>query len=1044
VVHVISLLEEELPKYINDVKSKHSENAKAFAFSSFIQKIFDIKTEDLDLEVPVKTAVMQLRGRIDAVFGSLIIEFKKDIRKSLEEAEEELVKYFQAYREKFHDTNYLGIVNDGIRFRVYHPLYENDIVRRVETIDKIDLELSSAEEVFLWFDAYLFTSEKIIPTSKDLKKRFGLESPTFATISRHLEDLFRKVSDYKPVNIKYEGWARYLEIVYGDKPNELKLFFKHTYLSTLVKLLLHLKLSSNSVTKIDEIVSILYGNTFSQRGILNFIEEDFFTWTMFIAIRKQSSKIFHSLLRQLDVYDLEKIDEDVLKELYQELVDPETRKQLGEFYTPDWLAEEIVQEILKNNPSQSVMDPSCGSGTFLFKTIRYKIDALLKNGIEKWNILQHILENVIGFDVHPLAALIAKTNYLLALKDLLNSRKGSISIPVFLSDSLKIPTKTIDVSTTITLFEFEALDTKFIFPASIASDFSKMDDVVEKMKIHGLDFESKVADATKFKDPGVVDQAYNNLISSFERSISNIRNEEERKIIVQNTKTLFDLIKKDSNSIWAYVIRNMYKPISISHKKVDVIIGNPPWLGLNNMKNDEYQDYLKSRSKNYLLVDIKKTQNISNLNLAPLFFCQCADQYLSNHGKIAFVMPQSVLVASQHVNFLNFEKPQVKLNMVYDLENVSPLFRIPSCVLFATKGMPTKYPVDSYIISGKLDSSNAQLVEAKPLLDFKKSKYSPAKRTNEHAYYYDKFSQGAQIIPRSFWFIDIQSDGFLGFNPQNPLVKSSENKDAKPPWDKTRVQGNVERQFVFTSILSKDVVPFGYLRRRLVVLPVLVKGGNIVLIADSKQNEISGLSFSKYLSEAEELWSKYAPAKSKKNMTIYDRVDYQKDLSEQNPNKGFKVLYVKSATYMTSCVVDQEEKYVVPVGNNNFEVHGFFAEGTTYFYNTESKDEAYYLSAILNSKILDKKIKPLQSRGSFGERDIHKLPLSFNIPKYNADLKLHKELAELGFICHQKVKKIIPSLSLKSTGMIRSSIRESLESEFVQIDKNTDKILNVK
>lgn len=70
---VLELLEDELPKYIHEVKSKHQENAKAVAFSSFIQKVFQVESKDLDFEVPVKTEVLELRGRIDAVFGNLII-----------------------------------------------------------------------------------------------------------------------------------------------------------------------------------------------------------------------------------------------------------------------------------------------------------------------------------------------------------------------------------------------------------------------------------------------------------------------------------------------------------------------------------------------------------------------------------------------------------------------------------------------------------------------------------------------------------------------------------------------------------------------------------------------------------------------------------------------------------------------------------------------------------------------------------------------------------------------------------------------------------
>lgn len=1032
----LTVLKKELPFYINDVKNKHSENSKSMAFSSFIQKVFGIQPSELDFEVSVDSKIMQLKGRIDAVFGNMLIEFKRDLSKGLDDAKEELKKYFQAYHEKFPGSKYIGIANDGILFKVYQPIKHNDVVTELEEIGSINLETSTPEDVFNWFDGYFFTSSKIIPTSEHLKQSFGINSPTYAVIRQELLELFDKVKDDRHIKIKYDNWSRYLEIVYGDAPNEINLFIAHTYVSTFAKLLVYLKLSGQSRFSSPSIPPILYGTVFSQYGIQNFVEEDFFTWIMYITIRQQASKIFEKLLRDMEVYDLDQINEDILKELYQDMVHPIVRKQLGEFYTPDWLADTMIEDVLHAEPTYSVLDPSCGSGTFLFKTILYKIKKLKEKKLKDEQILSHMLENVIGFDIHPLAALISKTNYLLALKDLLHSRKSSITIPVYLSDSLKLPTKKIEISDPITTFEFETQieEKNFLFPMKIIDDMTKMDDIIEKMKEYGHQLEDKIEKIRESSYKIDINEVSTNLENNFQKAISNIKNENERNILMKNIKTLFDLIKNNADSIWTYVLRNMYKPVALSHRKVDLIIGNPPWLGLNNMKNEKYQDYVKERSKYYHLVDMKKTQNISNLNLASLFFCQCIDQYLKDGGKIAFVMPQSVLVSSQHENFLKFEYPEVELQMLYDLEGVSPLFRIPSCVIFARKGSKTKYPIDLHHVSGKLKGNNMQLTEAISLLDFKPLKFTPQKRSNVHSYYYDKFSQGAQIIPRSFWFVDIESSSFLGFNPTCPFVKSSENKDAKAPWNNVKIDGNVEKQFIFTTILSKDVIPFGYLKRRLVVLPVLIHDNKTKLITDSKQSEISQLSFSKYLEKAEKLWDENAPIKSKKNMSIYDRVDYQKDLTSQISVGGYKILYVKSATYMTSCVIDQNEDYNLAVDNNDFMVSGFFAEGTTYFYHTNSKEEAYYLLAILNSKTLDDLIKPLQSRGSFGERDIHKLPLSFQIPKYDSSNSSHKKLVSLGMECSEKIPKIVPNLNVKSVGSMRSMIRKILEDELAEID----------
>jgi len=768
---IVAVLEEELPKYIHEVKSKPQENAKAFAFSSFIQRCFGIESQELDFEKSIKTEAMQMRGRIDAVFENIIIEFKKDLSSGLDVAKEELHKYFQSYLERS-ETNFLGIANDGIHFKVFYPIIEENKVVGVEEKDSINLEKSSAQQVFQWFDSYLFSTEKITPTSADIKRRFGLASPTFTSMQKKLEILFQKIESFKPAILKYQSWNKYLEVVYGDKLNEKALFFKHTYLSTLVKLIVHARISGGKPNNFDEIVPILFGNTFSQAGIRNFIEEDFFSWVLSLPIRKEASKLFSSLLNEVYVYDLEKIDEDVLKELYQELVDPDVRKLLGEFYTPDWLAESMIIEVFEKDPTKSVMDPSCGSGTFLFKIIQYKIKKLSEKGWSNQKILEHIVNNVIGFDVHPLAATIAKTNYLLALKDIINSRKGPISIPVYLSDSLKIPIKKMDLVTTTHTFEFDALNKKFEFPISVAGEIGKMDEVIEMLREYGQGLELKIEKSEEEKYDFDADAYIKNIGISFEKFLSAKNyDENEKSVLLRAYGTLSDLIKNHSDAIWPYVLRNMYKPVSVSIKKVDVVIGNPPWLGLNNMKNEEYQNYIIERSKHYLLVDKKKSQNVTALNLGTLFFCQCADQYLKDGGEIAFVMPQGVLFASQHENFLKFEKNPIEITQIYDLEKVTPLFRILSCVIFGKKGSNTKYPVLRYDVHGKLPTSNSNLTNAKSFLKFSKSEYAPAKRETSKSFYYEKFSQGATIFPRCFWFVDIIVDNFLGFNPENPHVE---------------------------------------------------------------------------------------------------------------------------------------------------------------------------------------------------------------------------------------------------------------------------------
>jgi type I restriction-modification system DNA methylase subunit len=111
---------------------------------------------------------------------------------------------------------------------------------------------------------------------------------------------------------------------------------------------------------------------------------------------------------------------DLLKKLYQLLFPKTVRHDLGEYYTPDWLADLVINEVgYDGNPDIRVLDPACGSGTFLVMAINRVREYAEKHMIPKHELLPKILNNIVGFDLNPLAVMAARTNYLLALRELL-------------------------------------------------------------------------------------------------------------------------------------------------------------------------------------------------------------------------------------------------------------------------------------------------------------------------------------------------------------------------------------------------------------------------------------------------------------------------------------------------------------------------------------------------------------------------------------------------------------------------------------------------
>ena len=68
------------------------------------------------------------------------------------------------------------------------------------------------------------------------------------------------------------------------------------------------------------------------------------------------AELLQGLERFLSVYDMTKINQDLLKELYENLIDDETKHDLGEVYTPDWLVELTLREELEKIPSNILKD----------------------------------------------------------------------------------------------------------------------------------------------------------------------------------------------------------------------------------------------------------------------------------------------------------------------------------------------------------------------------------------------------------------------------------------------------------------------------------------------------------------------------------------------------------------------------------------------------------------------------------------------------------------------------------------------------------------
>jgi len=1047
--------------YVEEVSRLGSESAKTQRFLILLKDIFgDVNTrfvEDylrgVEKYVKSKGKDIVLKGKVDNLYGNLVIEFERDLNKTLPEAKEQLQRYIACLwsEEAERKINYLCLAADGINFQVFSPRTEKPLTEPLlpkdillEKIDELKLPTPEPYQAYFWLDRYLFRERILSPRTEEFERDFGMRSPAFLFSFRLLKEALKQVENRSDFQVIYENWERYLRVTYGSVIGSKDLFVRHTYLATLAKLIAWARLTEKSlIPSSEEISRILNGEFFRGQRIANFLEEDFFSWVTREGAEAIGLDISKKLLSLLLRYNLKELSEDVLKALYQELVYPEARHDLGEYYTPDWLAHRMVEKMLAENPRYSVLDPACGSGTFLYLTIKHKRD-ILGNSKET---LEHILKNVVGIDIHPLAVIISKTNYLLALGDLFKKRRKSISLPLYLADSIKLPQMQgqMEMGALLPGFKLEIDGKRIIIPEVLIHDPQLYDEAIEVSKEFARDFAGRKGE-DKITFLNFLGKASPKIASDKALSLA----------LYSLAVAMKELIEERRDTIWAFILKNLYKPLFLKGN-FDVVLGNPPWLSYRYVEKGEYQKFLKRQIVEEYTLLSGKAELITHMELATLFFLRAADLYLKEEGTIGFILPRSVFSSDQHYNF---RRSYFSLNLgfdeVWDLEEVEPLFNVPACVFFGKRGIKTRSPLKCQRFSGKMERKNSSLEEAEQALTVtpeelfvtqvgKRSFFTTSKRKptiSVRSFYQPYFKQGATIVPRSLWFVDVKSHPVFGFDPSLPYVSTTERaqKEAKPAYKGLRLEGNIERDFLYATLLSTDIVPFGRLDFRLVVLPLLLSGKHFkVLSADEARNQ-GFLNLAGWLEKAQSEWEERRGGKAEK-MDIYQRLDRYKGITWQNRLAKYKVLYPASATYLCACVVENKP-VSFEVEGQSMETQGFVVESKAYYYDTDEEEEAHYLAGVLNSPIIDKRIKDMQSRGLWGPRDIHKKVLEIPIPQYDPSHENHRSLSQLGERCTQKVEQLLPRLTeSRSIGHTRRLIRAELKEQLEQIDKITKEIL---
>jgi hypothetical protein len=186
-------------------------------------------------------------------------------------------------------------------------------------------------------------------------------------------------------------------------------------------------------------------DSFARFGISNYASSALF-WPALDALSSSDVEIIRQEIISIveiqpDVSEVRA--KDIFRAIYHDLVPKQARHSLGSYYTPSWLSEYVLEHLWKqvgHRPIETLrlLDPACGSGTFLIQAMQHLFESL-RGRLGAADMLRLLLRNVVGFDIDPIAVTAAQTNIILFIARLLSrdlAREGTIELPVYLFDSI--------------------------------------------------------------------------------------------------------------------------------------------------------------------------------------------------------------------------------------------------------------------------------------------------------------------------------------------------------------------------------------------------------------------------------------------------------------------------------------------------------------------------------------------------------------------------------------------------------------------------------
>ncbi|MBI4548382.1 MAG: N-6 DNA methylase [Ignavibacteriae bacterium] len=1026
-----------------EVASKTPKNPEA-KLRELVAPIFRdyLVSNQLDLNFEQRDELVLANGRPDSVYNRLILEYKKPgVIKPNNAKNRDVISRVQGYiedyaqKEGWKKERLLGVAFDGWMFlfirKARRWIYQEPVPVTPESIEYFFQNLTKLTGGNPLLPEYLIRDFAVAESSGSVATK-AIKAFYFALTTN---------VDLK-VNVFFKQWAVQFSDVHGAIENKkfdtetlfktygftkdeqknfsyLAFFFAlDTYYSLFMKLLAFQvvgyytmgamvgppltdweKLDSLSLK--GKLKQVEDGGIFRDLGISNFLEGDLLSWYL-NDWNTSIEEAVREMIKRLNGYDPQTMElfpdetRDILKKIYQFLVPKQIRHDLGEYYTPDWLAERCLNQVgygvkEKDLLKKRLLDPGCGSGTFLILAIkRAKENATLK-GIESAKTLDLMTRNIVGFDLNPLAVISARTNYLLAVSDLLKYKKQDIIIPVYLCDSINPPQARI--ADEMTLFEKkQPYEVK-----TAVGNFLFSHTIVSKQRIQQL---------ANLLEKGVK----NNLSSdAFQKEVqkelelSEQEMQEASLYLADAYDSLVDLERQGINGIWSRIIKNAFAPYFVG--KFDFVVGNPPWVNWESLPQD-YRDETKKLWMEYGLFSLSGHEarlGGGKKDISMLMMYVAIDKYLRDKHKLCFVITQTLFkTQGAGDGFRRFRLGEngqhFRIDQLDDMVELQPFEGATNrtAVVLCTKGEKTKYPL-SYTLwrkntKGKIELDNTfeETVEAtirsnlkaQPVGESETSPWISARAKALRAIQKGIGQAAYSASAGSTTWLNGVYWGTVGPSKSGLIKFCNLHDEGKIKIE--AVEEEIEPTLVYPLLRGRDV-------KRWKSTP------NSFIIVSQNPKERTGYELKWMEKHVPKTLAYFNRFKDR----LLNRSGYKKyldgepfysiyNVSEKTFNP-FKVVWSEVNNNVEAAVVSSQEsdhlgkKVVIP-------------DHTVIAISLENEDDANYVCAMLNSS-------PSQFIVT-GYVVLHPSPhilKNIKIPKYDPDNELHQDLIRLSKQCHEKV-----------------------------------------